>query len=72
MGADIDDPMHINVYTTNDGRAVIERSNASVVLLSADQILTIISELHACYGYCYFAARRIPAHERERAIDAEI
>jgi hypothetical protein len=31
---------------------VIEQSNDAVVTLTADQILTVISELRACYDYC--------------------
>jgi hypothetical protein len=40
------------IYTTGDGQAVIEQSTGSVVMLSAEQILTVIAELHACYDYC--------------------
>jgi hypothetical protein len=40
------------IYTTGDGRAVIEQSTNSVVMLSAEQILTVIAELRACYDYC--------------------
>ncbi len=39
------------VYSTPDGRAVIEQPNGSV-LLSAQEILAVISQLHACYDYC--------------------
>jgi len=39
------------VYTTPDGRTVIEQSNAAVTL-TAEQISTVISELQACYDYC--------------------
>ena len=42
----------LKVYTTPDGCVVIEQSTASVVVLSADQILEVIKELHACYDYC--------------------
>lgn len=42
----------VKVYTTGDGRAVIEQSQGSAVMLSADQILSVIAELHACYDYC--------------------
>ena len=41
----------LKVYTTEDGRAVIEQSNNSISL-RADQILAVINELHACYDYC--------------------
>lgn len=40
------------VYTTEDGRAVIEQSGGAVVLLSAEQILSVIEQLHMCYDYC--------------------
>jgi len=41
----------LKIYTTSDGRVAIEQSTESVVL-SADQILRVIKELHACYDYC--------------------
>jgi len=44
--------MSTKVYTTIDGRAVIEQPHGSVVLFSAEQILTVIKELHASYDYC--------------------
>jgi hypothetical protein len=47
------------VYTTADGRAVIEQAQGSVILVSAEQILDVINELHACYDYC--AAWKEPA-----------
>lgn len=62
--------LHTKVYTTSDGRAVIEQSQSSVVLLSADQILAVIDELRACYDYC--AAWKQPAHEPDRANVTEI
>jgi hypothetical protein len=40
------------VYTTIDGRTVIEQSDDAVVTLTAEQILIVISELRACYDYC--------------------
>jgi hypothetical protein len=40
------------VYTTPEGRVAIEQSADSVVLLSPEQILKVIQELHACYDYC--------------------
>lgn len=40
------------VYTTPDGCVCIEQSADSIVVLSADQILRVIKELHACYDYC--------------------
>lgn len=42
---------HLAVYTTKDGRAVIEQLGGSVVLTS-EQILTVIRELKMCYDYC--------------------
>jgi hypothetical protein len=52
MNSDIDGTVHPKVYTTEDGRVVIEQSKDSIVLLSADQIPAIIKELHVCYDYC--------------------
>jgi hypothetical protein len=69
MGADVYDPMQIKVRTTNDGRAVIEQSKTSVVL-SADQILTTINALHACYDYC--AAWKVPPEQPDRAIVTDL
>lgn len=68
MGADIDSPIQTRVYMTGDGRAVIEQSESAVVL-SAEQILTIIEQLRACYDYC--AAWKEPASESDRATPAE-
>lgn len=62
--------LHTKVYTTSDGRAVIEQSQSSVALLSADQILTVIDELRACYDYC--AAWKQPVQEPDRANVTEI
>lgn len=39
------------VHTTEDGRAVIEQPNNAIVL-SDEQILAVIRELHVCYDYC--------------------
>lgn len=61
MDTHTENAMHPNVYVNEDGRAVIEQSNKSVVLLSAEQILTVIKELHACYDYC--AAWKEPTQE---------
>ena len=52
MSTDIDGPPPTRVYTTPDGRAVIEQSKDAVVTLSAEQILTVIKELNVCYDYC--------------------
>jgi hypothetical protein len=43
---------HPKIYTTADGQVVIEQSAGSRVLLSPEQILKVIRELHACYDYC--------------------
>jgi hypothetical protein len=51
MTTEIDSMRQTKVYTTPDGRTVIEQSQGSVVL-SADQIQAVIRELHACYDYC--------------------
>ena len=40
------------IYTTADGRTVIEQSSAATVTLTAEQILVVISQLRACYDYC--------------------
>lgn len=50
----VDTAGHIltRVYTTPDGRTVIEQSGDAAVTLTAEQILTVISELRACYDYC--------------------
>jgi hypothetical protein len=45
-------PQRTRVYTTSDGRAVIEQSETAVVTLSADEILAVIGGLRACYDYC--------------------
>ena len=55
--------------TTKDGRAVIEQSNGAVVVLSSDQILFVIEQLHACYDYC--AAWKEPTREQDRAVVIE-
>lgn len=52
MEINTDRPVQCKVYTTEDGRAIIEQSGSSIVLFSADQILAVIEALHACYDYC--------------------
>jgi hypothetical protein len=52
MGDETRHPISTKVYTTIDGRAVIEQTQGSVVLFSAEEILTVIKELHVCYDYC--------------------
>lgn len=51
MSANTEAPQDVRVYTTAEGRAVIEQSSGTVVL-EAEQILTVIKQLHACYDYC--------------------
>lgn len=51
MCAEIGGGVQTKVYTTPDGRAAIEQSNGSIVLLSADEILEVVKELRACYDY---------------------
>ncbi|MBM0104752.1 hypothetical protein JM946_08335 [Steroidobacter sp. S1-65] len=50
--ADSADSRQTKVYMTEDGRAVIEQSKDAVVVLTSEQILTVIKELHVCYDYC--------------------
>lgn len=52
MNITLPDPTHPKVYTTQDGRAAIQQSADVVVLLSAEQILTVINDLRECYDYC--------------------
>jgi hypothetical protein len=52
MSSNIDGKVQPKVYMTKDGCVAIEQSEGSVVLLSADQILAVIEELHVCYDYC--------------------
>lgn len=56
--------------TTKHERAVIEQSKTSVAVLSSEQILTVIEQLHACYDYC--AAWKEPAQQDDRADDIKI
>jgi len=42
-------------------RAVVEQSQSAVVVVSSEQILTVIEQVHACYDYC--AAWKEPAKE---------
>lgn len=46
------DHIPTKIYTTADGRAVMDQSAGSAEMLSAEQILTVIAELHTCYDYC--------------------
>lgn len=52
MGGNSDSSNDIKVYTTPEGRAVIEQASGSVVVLDAEQILAVIKQLHVCYDYC--------------------
>jgi hypothetical protein len=54
------DPEHPKIYTTADGQVVIEQSADSRVLLSPEQILKVIKELHACYDYCAVWKESVP------------
>ena len=49
--ADTDVSMQTRVNTTPDRRVIIEQSSSSIVL-SSEQILSIINQLHVCYDYC--------------------
>lgn len=51
MSGDIDGALPVKVYTTADGRTAIEQSTETVIL-SAEQIIKVIRELHVCYDYC--------------------
>lgn len=51
MNANSDPVLDVKVYTTTEGRAIIEQSSGTV-MLEAEQILTVIKQLHACYDYC--------------------
>jgi hypothetical protein len=63
MSNDVEGAMPTRVYATDDGHAVIEQSQGSVVPISAEQILAVVNELHACYDYC--AAWKDATHERD-------
>jgi hypothetical protein len=52
MNADIVGSIDTKVYTRPNGRAVIEQSDGSSVVLSAEQIVAVINDLRACYDYC--------------------
>lgn len=52
MNTDIVGPIDTKVYTSANGRAVIEQSSGRSVVLSAEQILAVINRLHICYDYC--------------------
>ncbi|MET0533977.1 MAG: hypothetical protein ABW171_07105 [Steroidobacter sp.] len=60
MSDETDRTMYPKVYTTPEGRAVIEQSPDSVVVLSADQILTVIQQLRVCYDYCAVWKEKAP------------
>jgi hypothetical protein len=53
------------VYTTSDGQAMIEQLSGTSLKLSAEEILMVIEQLHACYDYC--AAWKDPTKEQNRA-----
>lgn len=60
MSGNIEDAAQVKVYTTADGRLAIEQKD-SIVLLSAEQILMVIKELHVCYDYCAAWKESTPA-----------
>lgn len=51
MSANSDIVQDVKVYTTVEGRAIIEQASGTVVL-ETEQIQTVIRQLHACYDYC--------------------
>lgn len=55
--------------TSKDEPAVTEQSGTSLIVLSSDEILTVIEQLHACYDYC--AAWKEPVHEEDREKEQE-
>lgn len=61
MNDNTDGQIPAKVYTTEEGLVAIEQSKNSMVLLSAEQILTVIKDLHVCYDYC--ASWKEPAQE---------
>ena len=62
--------MQTRVYTTGDGRAVIEQSGNAVVTLSSDEILKVIDELRACYDWC--AAWKMSTPKPDGAVSSEV
>lgn len=69
MSANTDAPSPIKVYTTEKGHAVIEQSERSI-MISAEQILTVIRQLHVCYDYC--AAWRESTQAPDRSVTPEV
>jgi hypothetical protein len=51
------------IYTRPDKRTVIEQATGSAVVLSAEQIMAVIDQLHACYDYC--AAWKEPTQQSD-------
>lgn len=51
MNTAVEDAIHTRVYTRPDGRVAIEQENDAIVL-TAQQVLAVIKELHVCYDYC--------------------
>jgi hypothetical protein len=49
MSTKIKGMVETEIYTTDDGFVAIEQPNDTVVLLSADQLLSVIRELQAYY-----------------------
>jgi hypothetical protein len=65
MSDKTDTQVPTKVYTTEEGFVAIEQSTSAVVLLSAEQILTVIKQLHVCYDYC--AAWKSPENTGDQA-----
>ena len=65
MNTDTLDQIDTKIHTSTEGLAVIEQPESASVVLSADQILTVIEQLHACYDYC--AAWKEPMQQQDRA-----
>ena len=52
MITNTDPDLRTKVYTRADGRVAIEQANDVLVVLSPNEILRVIEELHVCYDYC--------------------
>lgn len=52
MISNTDPDLQTKVYTRADGRVAIEQATDSIVVLSPNEILRVIQELHVCYDYC--------------------
>jgi hypothetical protein len=54
---------------TKAAHAVVQQSKTSVVVMSPEQILAVIEQLHVCYDYC--AAWKEPMEQENGAGDIE-